>query len=93
MTRLLDKLEQRGLVERERRSNNRRVVEVGITAAGLMLLTALADEVRDCHQRQLGHLSAAELHQLIALLEAARQPHESPSQAESAAPVEATNVP
>lgn len=77
MTRLLDKLEQRGLVERERRSDNRRVVLVGITPAGLALLDELAEKVCDCHQRQLGHMSDRTLRELVALLEVARRPHES----------------
>ncbi len=76
MTRLLDRLEERGLVRRERRADNRRVVEVGSTAAGLALLNELAAEVRACHRRQLGHLDAKLLRQLAALLTAARQPHE-----------------
>jgi len=76
MTRLLDRLEERGLVHRERRSENRRVVEVGITAAGLQLLGHLANTVRDCHQRQLGHLTDKDLKQLIGLLHAVRHPHE-----------------
>ena len=76
MTRLLDKLEERQLIERERRAENRRVVQVRITPAGLTLLDALSERVRDCHQRQLGHLSAAKLRELVALLEAARRPHE-----------------
>src|SRR3982751_2267336 len=37
ITRLLDKLNERGLVDRERRADNRRVVHVGITDAGLAL--------------------------------------------------------
>lgn len=78
MTRMLDRLEDRGLVHRERRAENRRVVEVGITAAGLKLLTDLAAAVRECHQRQLGHLSERDLAQLITLLERARRPHEEP---------------
>src|SRR5438067_2743630 len=41
ITRLLDKLEQRGLVERDRPADNRRVVRVGITAAGRALLREL----------------------------------------------------
>ncbi|MGD9644857.1 MAG: MarR family winged helix-turn-helix transcriptional regulator [Pirellulales bacterium] len=76
ITRLVDKLADRGLVARDRRPENRRVVEVSITPAGLALLDQLAAEVRQCHQRQLGHLSARELKQLVALLEKARQPHE-----------------
>src|SRR3954452_5049663 len=48
ITRLLDKLNERGLVDRERRADNRRVVHVGITDAGLALLDRLAEEVREC---------------------------------------------
>ncbi len=76
MTRLLDRLEDRQLVERRRRKENRRVVEVAITPAGVELLDQLADEVRQCHHEQLGHLSKDQLAQLVALLEAARKPHE-----------------
>lgn len=78
ITRLLDKLERRGLVARERPEQNRRLVLVGITADGLTLLQELDGEVRDCHERQVGHLSQAELRQLIGLLEAVRRPHEPP---------------
>src|SRR5947209_15728393 len=76
ITRMLDKLEQRGLIVRVRPAENRRVVRVGITDAGLALLRQLDAPVRDCHARQLGHLSAADLEQLAALLRAARRPHE-----------------
>ncbi|MBI1832309.1 MAG: MarR family transcriptional regulator, partial [Planctomycetes bacterium] len=41
ITRLLDKLADRGLIERDRPADNRRVVLVGITAAGLTLLSEL----------------------------------------------------
>ena len=76
MTRLLDRLEERGWVRRERRSDNRRVVEVGITPQGIALLDELAEPVRRCHREQLGHLKSPELQQLVALLAAAREPHE-----------------
>ena len=79
ITRLLDKLEERGLIERERPSDNRRVVLIGLTAAGRGLLTDLDQQVRACHVHQLGHLSEEELRQLIALLESARAPHEESS--------------
>jgi DNA-binding MarR family transcriptional regulator len=79
ITRLLDKLEQRGLVERDRPADNRRVVHVGITEQGLALLRELRDPLRACHARQLGHLSPQEIDDLIALLRAARRPHEKPS--------------
>ncbi len=76
ITRLLDKLEQRGFIERERPADNRRVVRIGITAAGLALLQELHDPLQDCHARQLGHLSRKQLKELVALLQAARRPHE-----------------
>src|SRR6516225_746829 len=41
ITRLIDKLEERGLVRRERPADNRRFVYVGITKAGLGLLAKL----------------------------------------------------
>src|SRR5436190_11774984 len=76
ITRLVDRLEQRGLVARRRLADNRRVVQVGITEGGLALLKQLDQPVRDCHQKQLGHLSHSQLQSLIELLRTARQPHE-----------------
>ena len=76
ITRLLDKLVERGMVDRERLADNRRVVHVGITEAGLALLDKLAAEVRECHVRQLGHMDEAEMRTLIELLRKARGPHE-----------------
>jgi DNA-binding MarR family transcriptional regulator len=76
ITRLVDKLETRGLIARERLADNRRVVRVGVTPAGLKLVKEIGGPLRDCHARQLGHLSASDLRQLTALLRAARRPHE-----------------
>ena len=76
ITRLLDKLAQRGLLLRERSEANRRVVEARITRAGLKLLAQLDEPVRACHRRQLGHLSEKPLRELASLLERARAPHE-----------------
>ena len=76
ITRLVDRLEERGLVARRRMPDNRRVVQVGITEAGLALLKQLDEPVRECHNRQLGHLSGSQLQSLVELLKSARQPHE-----------------
>jgi DNA-binding MarR family transcriptional regulator len=76
ITRLLDKLEERGLIDRDRPAANRRVVHIGITEKGIALLRALREPLRRCHARQLGHLSHHELQTLIDLLQAARAPHE-----------------
>jgi DNA-binding MarR family transcriptional regulator len=78
ITRLLDRLEERGLVTRDRHAANRRVVRVSITEKGLALLRELAGPLRACHSRQLGHLSPAHLRHLARLLRQARRPHEEP---------------
>ena len=78
ITRLLDKLQERGLIERDRPAGNRRVVDVDITPAGRALLRELEQPLRACHARQLGHLSRKDLKDLCALLRAARLPHEDP---------------
>jgi DNA-binding MarR family transcriptional regulator len=78
ITRLLDRLEQRGLVARDRHADNRRVVQVSVTEKGLELLRDLAEPVRACHRRQVGHLSPAQLRALVRLLRQARRPHEEP---------------
>jgi DNA-binding MarR family transcriptional regulator len=78
ITRLLDRLADRGLIDRERSQSDRRSVSVGITAAGVELLDRLETEVRDCHLRQLGHLTPEELETLIDLLRRSRAPHEAP---------------
>jgi DNA-binding MarR family transcriptional regulator len=76
ITRLLDKLEHRGLLARTRKPGDRRSVLVGITPQGMALLDEIAGPLRGCHARQLGHLSHADLKTLTALLHAARAPHE-----------------
>jgi DNA-binding MarR family transcriptional regulator len=77
ITRLLDKLDERRLVTRARPADDRRTVRVAITEQGLALLDKLAGQVRECHTRQLGHLSEADLRTLVELLRKARAPHES----------------
>jgi DNA-binding MarR family transcriptional regulator len=76
ITRMLDKLDARGLIVRERPASNRRQVLVAITEAGLSLLAGLDEEVRACHAHQLGHMGADDLRQLTNLLKQARTPHE-----------------
>lgn len=76
VTRMLDKLEARGLVSRVRSAEDRRSVLVEVTDAGLALLARIAAPLRACHGRQLGHLPPADLERLTELLIAARAPHE-----------------
>ena len=72
ITRLLDRLEKRGLIERHRPSGDRRRVLTRITAAGLALLAGLDEPIREVHRRQLGHLGRERLARLGKLLAEAR---------------------
>jgi DNA-binding MarR family transcriptional regulator len=76
ITRLLDKLQERGLIQRDRPADNRRTVRVGITADGVALLNQLQKPLTECHRRQLGHLSKRQMKELIKLLRIVRAPHE-----------------
>ena len=76
ITRLVDKLEERGLIVRTRPPENRRSVLVSIAEPGMALIYEIAGPLRACHAKQLGHLPASDLTKLIALLKAARAPHE-----------------
>ena len=73
VTRLLDRMEEAGLVGRERDSVDRRLVTSRITDAGLELLKKLDAPVARAYEQQLGHMTKAQLRSLIALLEKARQ--------------------
>lgn len=73
VTRIVDRLVDMGLAERCNCQDDRRVVYVAITDAGLKLLEELDKPVNDLHKATLGHLSTAELRQLNTLLEKARE--------------------
>ena len=72
MTRLLDRMEKRGLITRQRQTDDRRVVKTRIAPQALSLLKTLDQPVRDLHKRQFRHLSAARLKILFDLLEEVR---------------------
>lgn len=72
ITRLLDRLERRGLAARRRDTADRRVVLLQVTPTGLDLLADLDGPVDAVHERQLGHFDAARLRQLAAIVEQAR---------------------
>jgi DNA-binding MarR family transcriptional regulator len=76
ITRLLDRMESRGLIARAREKDDRRVVKTRITAEGLRLLRELDEPVRELHHRQLRHLTAKQLKELSRLLDRIREPFE-----------------
>ena len=69
ITRLVDRLNRRGLVIRVRRRRDRRVVEVGITEQGQQILRTLDEHVARFPKAMLGHLGPKKLEQLGTLLE------------------------
>ena len=73
ITRLLDRLEARGLVSRARERSDRRVVTSRITAQGLRMLKQLDEPISLLHRRQFRHIPARRLRLLVSLLEQARE--------------------
>lgn len=73
ITRLLERLDARGLISRERDGQDRRYVTVRITTEGLSLLASLEEPMAQCHKRQIGHLGKERLTSLGKLLDVARE--------------------
>lgn len=77
VTRLVDRLVKQGWAERQRGTQDRRVVLVKITRKGLGVLRRLDGPVMAIHDEQFADMSNAELDRLLRLLEKARGPEES----------------
>jgi len=71
MTRLLDRMEKRQLITRERQSEDRRVIKTRITPAGLEILKKLDGPVDELHKKQFRHLPASKLKALAEAVEEA----------------------
>lgn len=79
VTRLVGRLESKGLARRRRGSEDARVVAVAITPAGQRVLAAIAEPLAAWLEERLGGLGRARLERLSALLERLREePDESP---------------
>lgn len=74
VTRLLDRLERRGLITRSREKSDRRVVTTRITDEGLALLATLDEPIERVQRQQLAHMTRKDLDTLRRLLEIARTP-------------------
>jgi DNA-binding MarR family transcriptional regulator len=73
ITGLIDRLEQAGFVNRLRCEKDRRVIYVALTDQGLATLAALDEPLIALHRKLLGHLTQAELKEVIRLLEKMRE--------------------
>jgi DNA-binding MarR family transcriptional regulator len=69
VTRLVDRLAERGLVDRVRDAGDRRVVEVGITKEGLAVLKQLDPAVQRFPKAMLARVGAKRIDQLAVLLQ------------------------
>jgi DNA-binding MarR family transcriptional regulator len=73
ITRLLDRLEARKLIERERSQSDRRVVISRITDEGLALLWTIDKPLAEFLKRRMGGLGREKLGRLIETLESIRE--------------------
>jgi DNA-binding MarR family transcriptional regulator len=73
VTRLVDRLEAKGLVLRERSTEDRRLVNTRITEAGRMLLESLDEAVDRADEEAVGSLTKKQIDQLATLLEQIRR--------------------
>jgi DNA-binding MarR family transcriptional regulator len=73
VTRILDRLEKRGLIARSRPDCDRRRILARIEADGLALLARLDDPICRIHREQLGTLGTGRMRQLMELLEVCRE--------------------
>lgn len=72
ITRLIDRLEAKGLVARERHSEDRRCVFCSITPEGLELLAELDEPVAAADDRAMRTLGAEDAERLIEILDSIR---------------------
>jgi DNA-binding MarR family transcriptional regulator len=72
ITRLVDRLQKDGSIERERDEQDRRIVRVRVTPSGLDAIEKLDPLIWKLHQQQLGHLDQEQIELLNQLLVSAR---------------------
>jgi len=75
-TGIVDRMEQRGLVERQRDDEDRRVVRVAITDQGLQLVASMANERREHLARMLGEITDDEIEAFLTGARAMRRARE-----------------
>jgi DNA-binding MarR family transcriptional regulator len=93
ITRLLDKLEDAGLIRRERSYPDRRQVLCFVSEAGRKLLETLDPQVDSADEAVVASLSEAQLDRFIELLDTVREANAARGAARSAAPREFPSTP
>jgi DNA-binding MarR family transcriptional regulator len=73
ITRLLDRLERRGLVRRSRGQEDRRVIMACITPAGLDAIKPLDRPMEEYHRRSMKHIPKTQLKSLLNVLDTVRR--------------------
>lgn len=73
ITGLIDRLEKKELVQRERSTEDRRTIFVSITEQGMDLLRRIDAPLNELHEKVVGHMTRDDLQQLNQLLEKARE--------------------
>ncbi|CAN0064996.1 unnamed protein product, partial [Phaeothamnion confervicola] len=68
MTRMLDRLEAKGLVARARSASDRRVVQLELTAEGAKVASQIPQQLADVLNLHLKDFKADELHMLMGFL-------------------------
>lgn len=71
-TRLLDRMEAAGLIERERRGEDRRFVSTRLTPQGRAMVDRLDAPIRELHERHFGGVTTRALSALVDVLERVR---------------------
>ncbi len=72
MTRMLDRMEEAGLITRERQGDDRRMVNTQLSAKGRRILQKLDAAVQEEHEKRFAHLSEAQLRSLVSMLTSVR---------------------
>ncbi len=73
ITRLLDRIERQGWIERRRQTDDRRVVKAWLSPSGAALLKKIDQPLKQFHQQQFRQLKREEQQQIITLMERARE--------------------
>ena len=71
ITRLLDRMADKGWMTRERDDNNRRVVRAKLTSIGIELVESISSPLKALEKERLTHMSENDKHELNRLLDLA----------------------